>query len=173
MFIATQQADQENNNEHQWIDKRERFDAMSLARDFGETEFIPDVITIDGHEISGSWTLVPGYRADKRLLYMHGGAFTVGSDISHRPLTVQLARRTGMAVFAPNYRLMPEHSRRDGIKDAQAAYDWILENGPDGPVNEAQYGNGSYVAPHDEAYFETAKTDYVARFAASLCHEPL
>jgi len=56
----------------------------------------------------------------------------VGSDISHRPLTVQLARRTGMAVFAPNYRLMPENSRFNTIEDARAAYNWILNNGPDG-----------------------------------------
>jgi len=95
-------------------------------------EFRPDVISIDGREISGSWTLAKGYDANRRILYIHGGAFTVGSDISHRPLTVQLARRTGLAVFAPNYRLMPENSRREGIADAQAAYDWVLENGPDG-----------------------------------------
>jgi acetyl esterase/lipase len=37
-----------------------------------------------------------------------------------------------MAVFAPNYRLMPENSRRDTIEDARVAYSWILENGPEG-----------------------------------------
>ncbi len=115
-----------------WESKRERFDASGMARDYGDVEFRADVITVNGEEITGSWTLVPGYNADSRLLYMHGGAFTVGSDISHRPLTVQLARRTGMAVFAPNYRLMPENSRRDGINDARDAYGWILETGPDG-----------------------------------------
>ena len=134
MFTVSAQDGKTDGNAHEWIGKRERFDAMSLARDFEETEFVTDVITIDGREISGSWTLVPGYRTNKRLLYMHGGAFTVGSDISHRPLTVQLARRTGMAVFAPNYRLMPENSRREGIEDARAAYNWIVENGPDGPA---------------------------------------
>jgi len=128
MFIASAEDGKTDGNAHEWIGKRERFDAMSLARDFGETEFVTDVINIDGREITGSWTLVPGYRTNKRLLYMHGGA------ISHRPLTVQLARRTGMAVFAPNYRLMPENSRQDGIADARAVYNWIVENGPDGPA---------------------------------------
>ncbi len=118
-----------------WQGKRERFDAMGLARDFEDIEFRPDVISIDGREISGSWTLAKGYDANRRILYIHGGAFTVGSDISHRPLTVQLARRTGMAVFAPNYRLMPEYSRREGIADARAAYDWILDNGPEGAAS--------------------------------------
>jgi acetyl esterase/lipase len=36
-------------------------------------------------------------------------------------------------VFVVDYRLMPEHRRRDGIEDCQRAYRWILENGPDGP----------------------------------------
>ncbi len=129
MFIEPAEKGSANSG---WTSKRERFDAAGMARDYGDAEFRPDTITVDGEEITGSWTLVPGYDADRRLLYMHGGAFTVGSDISHRPLTVQLARRTGMAVFTPNYRLMPENSRRDGINDTREAYNWILENGPDG-----------------------------------------
>ena len=123
-----------------WTSKRERFDEAGLKRgkDFEDIEFRPDVITVDGRDIPGSWTLAPGYDAARRLLYMHGGAFTVGSDISHRPLTVQLARRTGMAVFAPNYRLMPENTRREGIEDTRAAYNWILDNGPDGAAPAAK-----------------------------------
>lgn len=116
-----------------WEAKRERFDEAGLARNYGDDiEFRADTIHVDGQEIPGAWTLLPNSDPNRRLLYMHGGAFTVGSDISHRPLTVQLARRTGMAVFAPNYRLMPENSRQDTINDARSAYDWILENGPNG-----------------------------------------
>ena len=130
MFVVPAQAANAKNG---WDAKRERFDQAGLARTFpDEVEFRPDIISVDGQDISGSWTLLPGSDSNKRLLYIHGGAFTVGSDISHRPLTVQLARRTGMAVFAPNYRLMPENSRLDTINDARTAYDWILENGPDG-----------------------------------------
>lgn len=130
MFVVPAQA---GNAKSGWQDKRERFDESGRAREYGDdVEFRPDVVTIGEEEISGSWTLLPGHDPNKRLLYMHGGAFTVGSDVSHRPLTVQLARRTGMAVFAANYRLMPENSRRDGIQDARDAYNWILENGPDG-----------------------------------------
>ncbi len=130
MFVVPAQSGMASSG---WEAKRERFDEAGLARDYGDdVEFRADTITVDGREIPGAWTLLPNTDASQRLLYMHGGAFTVGSDISHRPLTVQLARRTGMAVFTPNYRLMPENSRLDTINDARAAYDWILENGPDG-----------------------------------------
>ena len=130
MFVVPAQAGHAKGG---WENKRERFDAAGLARDYGEdVEFRPDVIHVDGHDITGAWTLLPQTDPNKRLLYIHGGAFTVGSDISHRPLTVQLARRTGLAVFAPNYRLMPEHSRYNTIEDARAAYVWISQNGPNG-----------------------------------------
>ncbi len=115
-----------------WRSKRERFDTGGLARTDLEAEFRPDVITVNGRKITGSWTLVKGYDASRRILYIHGGGFTVGSDISHRALTTALAKRTGAAVFAPNYRLMPENPRSAGIEDARSAYDWVLENGPDG-----------------------------------------
>ncbi|MEP3654575.1 MAG: alpha/beta hydrolase [Litorimonas sp.] len=130
MFVVPAQSGMANSG---WEAKRERFDEAGLARTFpDDVEFRTDTITVDGQEISGAWTLLPNSDPNKRLLYVHGGAFTVGSDISHRPLTVQLARRTGMAVFAPNYRLMPENSRFNTIEDARAAYNWILNNGPDG-----------------------------------------
>ena len=133
MFVVPAQA---GNAKGGWENKRERFDEAGMARDYGDdVEFRQDTITVGDREITGSWTLLPNSDPNKRLLYMHGGAFTVGSDISHRPLTVQLARRTGMAVFTPNYRLMPENSRLNTIEDARAAYNWILETGPDGAAS--------------------------------------
>ncbi|MEL6686086.1 MAG: alpha/beta hydrolase [Pseudomonadota bacterium] len=117
-----------------WENKRERFEQAGLARTDLKAEYQDDWIEVEGRKIHGRWTLVDGYDPDRRILYYHGGAFTVGSDVSHRPLTVNLAKRTGCAVFAPNYRLMPENKRREAISDARAAYHWILDNGPDGPA---------------------------------------
>jgi acetyl esterase/lipase len=117
-----------------WEDKRERFEEAGLARTDLVAEYRDDVVELDGLRVPGRWTLLPGYDPDARILYLHGGAFTVGSDVSHRPITWNLAKRTGCAVFTPNYRLMPENTRRNTIEDSRAAYRWILENGPDGPA---------------------------------------
>ena len=114
-----------------WSAKRERFDAAGLARDY-DCEFRRDSFTHDGINIDGDWTILAGADPVKRILYLHGGAFTVGSAISHRPITYNLAKQTGCVVFAPNYRLMPENARRASIDDCRAAYRWILDNGPDG-----------------------------------------
>jgi acetyl esterase/lipase len=67
------------------------------------------------------------------VLYIHGGAFIAGSPNSHRAITSRFSEVAQAAVFAADYRLMPEHRRQDGIDDCQAAYRWILGNGPDGP----------------------------------------
>ena len=82
--------------------------------------------------VPGEWVLAPGYDASRRLLYIHGGAFVVGSAFSHRRLTAELSRRLGVAVLAIDYRLMPENSRRAGIDDCREAYRWLADNGPDG-----------------------------------------
>jgi len=114
-----------------WASKRERFDTAGLAREH-DCEFRKDSFEAGGVTIDGAWTLVKGADPNKRILYLHGGAMTVGSDISHRPLTYNIAKRTGCVVFAANYRLMPENPRQATIDDSRAAYQWILENGPEG-----------------------------------------
>ena len=122
-----------------WSGKRERFDKAGLARNF-ECEFRRDSFEANGVTIDGAWTLVDRADSDKRILYLHGGAMTVGSDLSHRALTYNIAKRTGCAVFAANYRLMPENSRQATIDDSRAAYQWVLENGPDGPATAKAIG---------------------------------
>jgi len=112
---------------------RNRFNEMGLSREFDCT-FLPGTAEYDGLSVPGEWTLVEGADPAKRLLYIHGGAFMLGSPISHRPIIVNIAKRTGCAVFAPDYRLMPENRRKDSILDSRAAYHWVLENGPHGPA---------------------------------------
>lgn len=88
--------------------------------------------------ISGEWTTLPGTDSTRRILYIHGGAFAVGSAVSHRAITFNLAKRTGCAVFAPNYRLIPENGRLDGVADAKEAYKYTVANGPNGPEKVAK-----------------------------------
>lgn len=109
---------------------RAAMDSMGEGADLSGVELTP--VTVAGRP--AEWVLpMPLQSAARRLLYLHGGAFTMGSPKSHRTITAELARRTGFAVLAIDYRLMPEHSRRAGIDDCRAAYRWIVENGPQGP----------------------------------------
>ena len=89
-------------------------------------------ISIHAGDLRGEWVLAPGADPARRTLYLHGGAYAVGSAHSHRPLTVAFSRLTGGAVLALDYRLLPEHTRIEGIDDTRAAYRWMLDHGPDG-----------------------------------------
>lgn len=56
------------------------------------------------------------------VLYLHGGAFTVGSLATHRSLTAHLARESSSVVYSLDYRLAPENPFPSGLVDAVAAY---------------------------------------------------
>ncbi len=104
------------------------FDSISDGREF-QSEFVP----VDAGGIPAEWVMAPGVDETKRVLYIHGGGFVVGSPKSHRTITSKLSEVTGCAVLAIDYRLMPEHLHKDCVEDCRTAYHWILENGPDGP----------------------------------------
>lgn len=81
----------------------------------------------------GEWVIAPGVDTRRRVLYIHGGAWALGSPRSHRSITDRFSHIANAAVFAVDYRLMPEHRYMDGVRDCRQAYSWLLNNGPDGP----------------------------------------
>ncbi|MEM1190088.1 MAG: alpha/beta hydrolase [Pseudomonadota bacterium] len=87
---------------------------------------------VDADGVPSEWVVSPHTDASRRLLYIHGGAFTIGSPRSHRNITSRFADKLGLAVLAIDYRLMPENSRMGCVADCRRAYRWLLQNGPDG-----------------------------------------
>lgn len=63
------------------------------------------------------------------MLYLHGGAYMVGSPRTHRGLVAALAQRTGLRAFVADYRLAPEHPFPAAFEDAVAAYDGLIALG--------------------------------------------
>ena len=59
-------------------------------------------------------------RAARRLLYLHGGGFVIGSPGAYAGLTDRLARMAGAEVVAPDYRLAPEHPFPAPVDDCVA-----------------------------------------------------
>lgn len=75
-----------------------------------------------------------------RLLYLHGGGFVGCSPLTHRPVTGAFAR-AGICVFAPDYRLAPEHPFPAAIEDAVAAWTALSESGPAAVAGDSAGGN--------------------------------
>lgn len=63
------------------------------------------------------------------VLYLHGGAYCVGSPATHRAITTHLARHTSARIFVADYRLAPEHPLPAAVDDAVAAYRALLRDG--------------------------------------------
>ncbi len=57
----------------------------------------------------------------RAIVYLHGGAYTVGSPRAYRSLAAFLARASGAAVYLVDYRLAPEHRYPAALDDAVAA----------------------------------------------------
>ncbi len=76
--------------------------------------------------VPGLWMGAEGARA---LLYLHGGGYTIGSPLAYREFSTQLARTAGASLFAPDYRLAPEHPHPAALEDALAAYRALLDLG--------------------------------------------
>jgi acetyl esterase/lipase len=79
--------------------------------------------------VPGEWIHRVGARADKVLLYLHGGGYVAGSPASHRALTAALSREARVRVLALDYRLAPEHPYPAALDDAMSAYTWLLDQG--------------------------------------------
>lgn len=56
------------------------------------------------------------------LLYIHGGAFVMGSARAYRALVAQIAQRCGVSACVPDYRLAPEHPFPTALEDVLAVY---------------------------------------------------
>lgn len=65
----------------------------------------------------------------RAVLYLHGGAYLVGSSASHLALTAHLARAAEAVVFSLDYPLAPEHPYPAALDATVAAYDALLADG--------------------------------------------
>lgn len=63
------------------------------------------------------------------ILYLHGGAFCVGSPYTHWSITSRLAKASGMSVWVADYRLAPEHPCPSALDDAMACYQALRAQG--------------------------------------------
>lgn len=72
----------------------------------------------------------PGACLDGRvLLYLHGGAYALGSSRVYRRLAWRLAETIAAPVITPDYRLAPEHPYPAAPDDALAVYRALLDDG--------------------------------------------
>lgn len=84
----------------------------------------------DANGVLGEWTVLPGADPNRRLLYVHGGGYVLGSIGTHRRLVADICRAAGCVALSLDYRLAPEHVFPAAVDDAIAGLEYIWANGP-------------------------------------------
>jgi acetyl esterase/lipase len=108
--------------------KRALFDAFtSAARPPKGTRF--ERITIAGVPVER--VLPPKGGTNGTLIYLHGGAYALGSAKGYRGLVAHLATAAGMTALIPDYSRAPEARYPVALEEMVAVYSRLLEDGLD------------------------------------------
>jgi acetyl esterase/lipase len=92
-------------------------------------DIVAEVAELGG--VPGLRLTAPGAASNRAVLYLHGGAYVVGSASGYRALAGELSRASGAAVYAVDYRLAPEHVFPAAVEDGVSAYRALLDRGID------------------------------------------
>jgi acetyl esterase/lipase len=76
-----------------------------------------------------NWLRPAGARQNKLLLYLHGGAYIMGSCRSHRPFVSHIAKAAGIDALLPEYKLAPECPFPAALNDVVHVYRALLNDG--------------------------------------------
>jgi epsilon-lactone hydrolase len=94
-----------------------------------ETDNIYDVSVEPCERPKGHWYVPKTRQSDGTLLYLHGGGYAFHGAMSKR-FAAMLAHHCGARLFAPDYRLTPEHPHPAQAEDALAAWRYVAGSTP-------------------------------------------
>jgi acetyl esterase/lipase len=92
----------------------------------------PSGVTYEADTVAGVpgwWCRPTGTNAGQAVLYLHGGAYVMGSAKAFRRFVGHVAARAKAPAFIPDYRLGPEHPFPAAVEDAQAVYRGLVARG--------------------------------------------
>ena len=126
VVAAMRQATAQHKGEPMGSEARPMFDAMMAAAPAAEgVRFEPGEVG----GVPGWWCRPANANPGRRLLYVHGGGYGLGSALAFRNLASQIAARAKAQAFLPDYRLAPEHPFPAAIEDVLAACRGLLAQG--------------------------------------------
>jgi acetyl esterase/lipase len=109
------------------IERIRPFAETGVPRSKVEAQVSRRAETIAG--VPGMWVVPREGAVRGTLIYVHGGVFTFGSPEGHFDVLAQLALAARVQVFAPHYRLAPEHPFPAAIEDCVALYRALRASG--------------------------------------------
>jgi monoterpene epsilon-lactone hydrolase len=105
---------------------REAYDAMTAETPIADGVALE---SIDRDGLRGWWVRPAGAVAERAILFLHGGAYMLGSAEAYRGFASQIASRAGIATFVLDYPLAPEHPFPAAFDAAVAGRRWLGTQG--------------------------------------------
>jgi len=109
------------------VDRERAWLEATLARYGPKVELKRSTVQAGG--VPAEWVVPPGAHADRVVLYLHGGAYCLGSLDAYRTFAASVANAVQARALLVDYRLAPEHRFPAALQDAQTAYAWLLDQG--------------------------------------------
>ncbi len=107
--------------------RRAGFEAM-MARMWDVSDL---ALTPSEGALAGLWVDAPGARVDRIVIYLHGGAFMLGSSRSYAGLAGLIGGSAGARVLVLDYPLAPEHPFPAAPEAVRAAWAALCAQGHD------------------------------------------
>lgn len=96
--------------------------------ELGERMPLANGVRLSSVELSGiyaEWLTPENACADAVILYLHGGAYHMGSCSSHRSMASFIADAAKIPLLLIDYRLAPESPYPAALDDAETVYRWL------------------------------------------------
>jgi epsilon-lactone hydrolase len=113
-------------------------DALTIGQRRAATESLASqpppgtsVEPLDAGGVPAEWVVAEGIAGSRVVLYLHGGAYQIGSPATLRHMIALLSAAAQARVLSVDYRLAPEHPFPAAVDDALAAYRYLLRGGTD------------------------------------------
>lgn len=102
---------------------------LAMAEEYIRSAPPVAVETYEANGVKGLWLTPEGVDGARTILYLHGGAYMVGTADTPRSITAFLANAVGARCFSLEYPLAPEHPFPAALDNAEQAYRMLLEQG--------------------------------------------
>jgi epsilon-lactone hydrolase len=100
------------------------------------------VAAAEASRVPAEWVTAAGVADGRVIMYLHGGAYQLGSPATLRHLVALLSAAAQARALSVDYRFAPEHPFPAAVDDAVAAYRWLLAAGHD-PASIAIAGDSA------------------------------
>jgi len=115
----------------------ESIDLIQTREKYGKSIFFlrkhkkVDVELVDADNVRCEWLVPVSIPRDRVILYLHGGAWFMGSLETYRSMVSRLAFVSKSPALVVDYRLAPENPFPAGLDDCVTTYRWLIKQGYD------------------------------------------